>query len=161
MLRLYCQSLLYDQSLPPAQPQPNQIRFQHLVNTRSHQNRERRFRTLAAFDTIIHSGGAEVAAGGVGKPLHFPYTLLAANPADDKIRPAPGEIGRARSVSTTGLAFKGEATRFDWQHIKDYNVATLRVAARRDQRPERTLCLCHLWRRARSNQRFRRHDHGE
>ena len=160
MLRFYCQSLLYGQSLPPSLPQPNHIRFQHRVYTKSHRNRERRCRTLTAFDRIIHSGGDEVAAG-VGKPLHCPYTLLAANPADDKIRPAPGEIGRARSVSTTGLAFKGEGTRFDWQHIKDYNDATLRVAARRDQRPERTLCLCHLWRRARSDQRFRRHDHGE
>ncbi len=83
-------------------------------------------------------------AAGVGKPLHFPYTLLAANPADDKIRPPPGEIGRARSVSSTGLAIKGEATRFDWQHIRSYTEATLRVAARRDQLLEGSLCLCYL-----------------
>ena len=43
----------------------------------------------------------------------------------------------------------------------NYNDVTLRVAARRDRRPERTLCPCHLWGGDRSDQRFRKHDHGE
>ncbi len=67
--------------------------------------------------------------------------------------------GRRPDARGPENVFRGGATKFDWQRI--LLIIMQHCGSKLDGTSGRNGVLCHLWRRDRSDQWFRRHGHGE